>query len=311
MNFITRLKDSVYNPGFYATMRERRGIAAVAHLLIVAFICTTLYLVLVYPTLVKVKDMLVAMPEKFAQLYPADMVFVVENGKATVMGAEEPVIIPVFNSENGFDVEGAPEDMAVEGLKPKDVAGKNFIIDTQTAFSIEELRARNGFAWAGKDGVYSIDEKGEIKGFAYGNETNFKLSKTVVDGAIEVVRPYYSAVLPVMVGFIALFMLIGIWLGYLLFGLFIALLVKLYYSFFLQNPIPYSQAYKTGIFAMTAPIFLYTVGSLYGLTYTFAFTAATLIVVIANTYDHRKGPEVVAPQSTTPPALPPQETPHT
>ncbi len=288
MRFITNLFDSAYNPGFYATMRERRGISAVAHLLIVALICTVLYVVLVYPTLVKVRDTIVAIPDKVAQMYPDEMVFVVEKGTASVMGIEEPVIIPVFDSENGFDTGIIPEGVNVEGLQPKDVAGKNFIVDTQTPFSIELLKERNGFAWASKEGVYSIDEKGEIKGFAYGPEASFTLSKTMVNTALATVQPYYSMVLPVIVGFLALFMLLGIWIGYLFFGLFIGLLVKLYYSFFLQNPIPYSQAYKTGLFAMTAPIFLYTIASVYGLYYTFAFTAATLFVVIINTYAHRK-----------------------
>lgn len=304
MRFLTNIIDSVYNPGFYATMRERRGVSAVAHLLLVALICAALYLVLIFPALRQVSDSLTSFPEKAAKLYPDQMVFAVHEGVASVMGVTEPVTIPVFEAGTGFDVssvESTALDMNIEGVRPENVSGKNLIIDTQTPFSIELLRERNGFAWAAKDGVYSIDDKGEIKGFAYGKDTSFTLSKTVIDTAIDTLRPYYASVLPFIAVIVFLFMLLGIWLGYLFFGLFIGVLVKIYYSFFLQNPIPFSQSYKTGIFAMTGPIFAYTVLSAYGISYTFAFTAATLLVVIVNTYAHKKSPEMQTPvQQQTP-----------
>ncbi len=303
MRFLTNIIDSVYNPGFYATMRERRGVSAVAHLLLVALICAALYLVLIFPALRIVSDSVTAFPEKAFSLYPEQMVFTVNEGVATVMGAEEPVIIPVFVGEHGFDASSLQTDLTVNGMKAPDVAGKNFIIDTQTPFSIEILREREGFAWATKDGVYSIDERGEIKGFAYGKDTKFTLSKTVLSAAIDAIRPYYSYVLPVLSSIVFLFMLIGVWFGYLFFGLFIGLLVKIYYSFFLQNSIPFSQSYKTALFAMTGPIFAYTVLSAYGISYTFLFTAATMAVVVLNTYAHRKVPPPLT-TSTQAPAAP-------
>jgi hypothetical protein len=303
MRFLTNIIDSVYSPGFYATMRERRGVTAVAHLLLVALICAALYLVLIFPALRIVSESVTAFPEKAFALYPEQMVFSVNDGVASVMGAEEPVIIPVFDIENGFDSGSIPEGVEVDGLRATDVAGKNFIVDTQTPFSIEALRERNGFAWASKDGVYSIDDKGEIKGFAYGKDTKFTLSKTVLSAAIDAIRPYYSYVLPVLSTIVFLFMLIGIWFGYLFFALFIGVLVKIYYSFFLQNSIPFSQSYKTALFAMTGPIFGYTVLSAYGISYTFLFTAATMLVVVINTYAHRKiAPPLTAPSAPAPTA---------
>lgn len=315
MRFFTNLVDSVYNPGFYATMRERRGVSAVAHLLLVAIICAVLYTVLIFPSLQIVRDSIVSVPEKARALYPETMVFVVDKGVASVMGVEEPVIIPIFNEKNGFDISGVDADVNVQGLQPADVIEKNFIVDTITPFSIQTLQERNGFAWASKDGVYTIDDKGEVKGFAYGKETTFTLSKTVLNNAIDTIVPYYGMVLPIMVGILLLAMILGLWIGYLFFALIMAILIKIYYSLFLKNPIPYSQAYKTAIFAMTAPIFAYIVLSIYDLYVQFAFTAATLLIVIANTYAHRR-PEEIAPQTvaqpvTPPQQLPPQETPLT
>lgn len=309
MRFLTNIIDSVYNPGFYATMRERRGISAVAHLLLVAFICAALYLLLIFPTLRTVSDSLTAFPERAAALYPEQMVFAVRNGEASVMGVEEPVIIPVFDSEIGFDVsdiQKATVDVSVENIQAPDVAGKNFIIDTITPFSIELLRERNAFAWAAKDGVYSIDDKGELKGFAYGKDTEFTLSKTVISSAIDTLKPYYSSVLPIIAAAVFLFMLLGIWFGYLFFGILIGVLVKIYYRFFLQNPIPFSQSYKTGIFAMTGPIFAYTILSALGISYTFAFTLLTMVIIVINTHAHRKtGTPLVATVSQTSGQTPP------
>ncbi len=121
MRFFTNLVDSVYNPGFYATMRERRGVSAVAHLLLVAIICAVLYTVLIFPSLQIVRDSIVSVPEKARALYPETMVFVVDKGVASVMGVEEPVIIPIFNEENGFDISGVDADVNVQGLQPADV----------------------------------------------------------------------------------------------------------------------------------------------------------------------------------------------
>lgn len=312
MKFFTNLADSVYNPGFYATMRERRGVSAVAHLLLVALLCAGLYTILIFPSLQIVRDSIISVPERARALYPEGMVFVVHKGEASVMGLEEPISIPIFaGDKGGFDVSAVDADVNVQGLQASDVAEKNFIIDTLTPFSIEELRNRNGFAWAAKDGVYSIDEKGEIKGFAYGKDTNFTLSKTVIDTAISTVVPYYGMVLPIMVCLVLLAMVIGIWIGYLFFALIMAILVKIYYYFFLQNPIPYSQAYKTSIFAMTLPILGFTVLSVYDLSVRFAFTAATLVIVIANTYAHRRDTDPVQVTPQPPQPLPPQETPLT
>ncbi|MFM2414566.1 MAG: hypothetical protein RI911_259 [Candidatus Parcubacteria bacterium] len=300
MKFINNTFDSVVSPGFYATMRERKLSTAVAHLILLALLCAVAYSILSYPSMLKVRDAITAIPDQAAAAYPEKLVFVVEKGKAHVMGMEEPVIIPLGDSLTSMP------DVELNDIAAKEAEGKNIIIDTQTQFSIEELRNRNGFAWVGADGVYTLSNKAEIKGFAYGEDTSFAISKTIIDSVLEVMRPYYVYLLPVMMTFVFLAIFFGIWIGYLFYALILAILVKLYYWLFLSNPIPYGQAYKTSIFAMSAPILVFTVLSVYGISISYAFTALTLCIIIFNTYAHAKSgnEQVPTPPQNTPP-LPP------
>jgi Protein of unknown function (DUF1189) len=278
MSFLITLKDSLLSSGFYATMQERRT-SALGFLFALSFLFAVAFTALSVEPVRKITDEIAALPAKALAMYPDSLVYSVSNGEATVMGVEEPLVIP-FASRDFIDSPEVDVDMKEDGA---------LVIDTKSAFSLDGMKAHNAVLWVAKDGVYSQKKNGEIRGFPYGKEANFVVSKTIVTSFFDVIVPYIVYILPALLFFIFLGLLFGFFVGYALFGLFIALLVKIYYSFILKNPVRFAHAYRSGVYAMAVPLVVYQALMHFSVyVFPFAFSIATLAVVVWNTYAHRK-----------------------
>jgi hypothetical protein len=190
----------------------------------------------------------------------------------------------------------AKDGVTINDTSANELIGKNIVIDTQTPFSIEALKERDAFAWVGADGVYTLSNNGQIKGFSYGEKTNVTISKTQVTQVVEYVQPYMKLILPVLLICVAFGVFFGSLISYIFFSLIVAIITLIYYKVVLKNGIGYAHAFRTTAFAATIPFIAYTVMSYIPFYIPYFCTIATLLVLIANTYAHRKTDTVVQTQ---------------
>lgn len=208
-------------------------------------------------------------------MYPEPMVFSVHGGEASVTGVEEPVVIS-FPPEWG------------EAVK-KD-ASSFIVIDTKNPFSIDAMKASHAAVYVAKDGIFSFKNDGQLQGEPYSKDANYTLTRSQVDEFVAKATPWLQYAKIVLLALIFIGILLGVFVGYTIFAFLVALPVLAYYAWFLKNPIPYFQAYRTTIYAMTLPLVLYEAVSLANIPFSipFAFTCLTVAVVAWNTFDHKK-----------------------
>lgn len=211
-------------------------------------------------------------PPKFFAYYPDELEIRIEKGIVS-SNVVEPYVLPMpVMLQREARLEGAQESLAV--------------IDTKTLFSVEQFHAYKTLLWIGKDQLAIYDGNGGVRI----EPLNKRMDLVVNEGVLRVfeqqLRPFYpfAALLSVIVIFLGLIVALGINFAYLILGaVFIFFLGRL-----LKERWSYGTAYRIGLHAITLPLLLDTLFSLFDLPLfylPFLFTAIMLGVVFVNFKD--------------------------
>jgi len=282
VNFLRKIKNSIYSPGFYASIpQEKLGSAIGYFFLLILFVTIIQSISPVWSFLTVGQTEVKKFVNEVKNIYPSELVIKIQKGKVST-NVQEPYFIPLPGNKNKS-------------------AADNFnlvVIDTKTPFSVNQFNQYRTFAWVTEDSIFTKSDN-QIKATDLSKASNITIDKTLVTSLINRFSPWVNLITPLAI--------IGILLGIYLFHVF-----RLVYLFFLavliwiltkllKKPLSYGNSYKTGLYAITLGLFAEVFLGFFKFTgFTFMFTLISLAVVLVNKFS--KTEEIPTPQ-------PPQPTP--
>jgi len=265
LNFVRKVTDSIWSPGFYA------GITTVTFGSALRYFCAFALLLVVIRLVPFVVGGVVLLPlltTGLADLYPPDLELRVTRGVVTT-NVSEPYFIPM------------PDYVALAD-GPRNIA----VIDTQTPPSLAQLDEYQAAAWIHSDAVYVRGEiAGELVPLPIDEDADLVIDRKTFDGYVADAQPWILVLggvglVAALVALYASFMLRLLYLlaaALLIFGL----------ARMLRYPWSYAESYKAGLFAMTAAFLVDLAVDVAGLVspiagFTNMFTLVTLATVAFN-----------------------------
>lgn len=230
LNFVRKVTDSIWSPGFYA------GITTVTFGSALRYFCAFALLLVVIRLVPFVVGGVVLLPlltTGLADLYPPDLELRVTRGVVTT-NVSEPYFIPM------------PDYVALAD-GPRNIA----VIATRTPPSRGQLDEYQAAAWIHSDAVYFRDDlTGELAPLPIDEDADLVLDRAAFVGYVADAQPWILALagLGLVGGFVALYAGFMLRLVYLL----AAALLIFGIARMLRYRWSYADSYKAGLFAMTA-----------------------------------------------------------
>lgn len=264
------IRSAVFDPNFYAGLRERTWTEGAKYFAVVAFIIVFAYVVPVWAFVLQAKPELV---DTVTAMYPDTLEVTVADG-AMHINQPEPFVIP-----NTFTKE-LPENIVVF-----DTQNDDFSSDALAEAKTLVLFKKSFAVMQNTDGVSGRGME-EQRVFSYGTSSaTSTLTKADILSVAEKVKPYVRPV--AIVGGAFLFILaillggLGMLVFHLLYVFLPALLIFAYYKLRKQND-TYRTAYVTALFASIPVSMLSAVLGFFGGLPPFTYTLVLMIVVIVN-----------------------------
>lgn len=273
MQFFKTLRDSVYGPTFYSSLKERPFSFSVKYFIKFAILIAIINLLPILirgplPTPTKAR----AFIDKAATYYPDELTITIAKGKAST-NVKEPYAIP------------APAEWKEQPQQTSKQQGNAppleniLIIDTTQPFSVETFKAQHTLALLTKDALIVETGSQGIRILPIEKTPDTQITKQVVSSVLEKIKPYTVLLLPGFVLFLlVIFIVVGlINLIYLLFG---ALLIW-GLTAILKTRLRYGKCYQIGLHAITLSILVNTIFGLFVIhgRIPLIFTLLMLVVV--------------------------------
>ena len=267
------IKKSIYGPAYYRELVARPFSFSLKYYSAFALFLT-LFLTIVssIPLVPRVNQFVSDFPTKFFVYYPDPLEVKIEKGVVS-SNVVEPYFLPV------------PEEFK-DGSNSESGMNSLLVIDTKTPFSVAQFKEYNVAAWLGRDKIAVFDQNGSIRIKAFDTKTELVINENALRGFEQRLQPFYKFAAPlfVIVIFLGLLIVFGVNFLYLLLGaVLIFLLLRL-----LKQRFDYGASYRIGLHAITLPLFLSSLFSLFDLSFLdfpFLFTALMLAVVYVNFKD--------------------------
>ncbi len=262
------LSSSLYDPSFYAAMRERSVWVGLQYVAVVGFLLMFIVVSPVWMLLLSLRESTV---DSVVSRYPDELVVTLSSGVLAI-NQPEPYVIP--NPIEG----GAPRNLLVFNTKD----------DEYTPRTLAEAEAllvlKRTFALAQGETAESPPQA-----IPYGSTTpSFMLNKEKVVAAGEYIKPY---VRPAAVIGGALFFVLAVLVGGVVFTavhavylLIPALAVYVYFVMTRQSE-SLTTAYLSALYASLPIALISAVAALFGGFPAYAFTALVVAVVVANRWN--------------------------
>lgn len=269
MNFLNKVKSSIYSPEFYLSIRKKTTGEAFKYFLGLAAILALIQAFISIPIAFSIQKELPGLSSKLVSYYPEQLVVKVKNGKAST-NVKEPYYIKMPESGGGY--------------------ANLLVIDTKTGYSAEQFGKYSAAAWLTKDTLFVKGENG-LRALELTKIQDLTINKTFVSNIVSKVSPFFKLIFPLM--FILVFLaLILFFIFRLVQLLFIAIGIYLV-GRALNLGFSYKESYKIGLFAITLPLILdliltFSKGVLSFSGIPFFFTIVTLFVVSINYLSAKK-----------------------
>ncbi len=281
MNIITQIRSSVYNPEFYANLRQEKGSYSAKYYLkfalILSLVATALLSIKAVPM---VKAFVSEFGQKVVEQFPAELVLTVTDNKVSV-NVPEPYYIAMpeeltkHNESNGYaDTSRLGSDNNKANL---------LVIDTKSTFSIDKYKEYDTPAWLTVDSLVMQDNKG-IRIVPLAEVPNLTIDRAKLTEWTSMIKPgpindAVNYILPVII-FLAMLMFLASKLVYLLFGALVIWLVGRLAGWELT----YGKSYQMGLHAITLPIVLFGLLMIGNIWYPFklSFTLVLLATIAIN-----------------------------
>lgn len=273
MNFLKKIKNSIYNPAFYKGLTDAPLSASFKYFF---GLIAVLSVILAFVFGVEVSPMFTLENlKKIVDLYPAELAIQIKGGVVST-NVTEPYIVKTF----------APQ---------KQVASKTnlVVIDTKQDFSVERFKAYDTSVLIGKNFVVSSQREGKFEFNDLSKMPDFSLNHARILGWANKISSHHTLIsFGVFCFFFLAFM--GFFSVNLLWLLLIALIVFMFMKI-RKTIVTFRTAYKISIQAITLTLLLITVFILagYSAPFNFFWSMVTFIIIIINLKDfHTSVPDV-------------------
>jgi hypothetical protein len=275
MDFLKNVRDSIYGPVYYASLKDKPLSYSIKYFILLAvWLAVIASVVFLFPVVPVVNSFLENASQKVVAYYPDNLQVTVASGSVST-NVTEPYFLQLpdelktsLASSSSYGISSSsPENLLV--------------IDTKDPITVSEFQGDRTFVLLASDSVaYTKDQSMVVQ--PIGSNVSMKINKAAVVSFVGKVRPYFRLI----DWAIAILMPIGIFLG---------MIFRLIYLFFLALLIwavmgikkvggGYKQAYRWGLHLMTLPmilgIALWVIVP--GVNIPFLFTVITLIVAAVN-----------------------------
>lgn len=276
---IEHIKQSVYGPAYYSELLTRPFSFSLKYYSALAlFLALFLTIVSSIQLVPRVNQFARDFPTKFFAYYPDQLEVKIEKGIVS-SNVVEPYFLPI------------PEEF-------KDSSGSEgginslLVIDTKTPFSVAQFKKYKVAAWLSRDQIAVFNRNGSVRIEAFDTKTELTINESALRGFEQRLRPFYqfAAQLSVIVIFLGLLIGFGVYFLYLLLG---AVLI-LFLGRLLKQRFTYGASYRIGLHAITLPLLLDTILSLFNfpaIGFPFLMSAVMLAVVFVNFKDAAPAPE--------------------
>src|SRR3989344_1396928 len=231
MNFLNNIKSSLYNPQFYASLKERSlGYSFKYFFFLVTILSFLLAFVWgsILAPLFSGENL-----KKLVDYYPVELTVAIKGGIIS-SNVTEPYIIKVGSA-----------------LSKENDHVNIVVIDTKNAFSLELFKKYDTSVWIGRDFVVSSKNKNQTELNDVSQIPDFSLNRERLLHWVDVIDSYHWALslglfAVLFLAFYALFIFQLIWL--LIMALFVLLVGKLR-----KRQLSYKNSYKISLHAATIP----------------------------------------------------------
>lgn len=258
MRFLHDVKNSLYNPAYYATLRERSlgrsfkyffGLSAALALAMAFFLGLELAPLFSATNLRKLVD-----------YFPAELTLTLKSGMVST-NVEEPYFI---KTEEMLGKKGEHENLAV--------------IDTKTEFSRELLRSYDTYALIGRDFLATEKSRNQLQVMDTEGLPDLTLNRDTLLSWANLIGSRYSAISLGL--FAALFLaFFGSFAVKLVWFLVLALIILLF-GRVKQVALSYKQAYQLALHATTVPFVIAAIFTTTGTSEPFLFFYSLLLLII-------------------------------
>lgn len=283
MNFIKKVKSSVYDPEFYKEIKNKSfgfvwGYFTLL-VLVLSVVLSLVYSVQILPTFNNVGEKI---RSNILSKYPAELEVKFKNGEVST-NVSEPYFVKL--SENDFiELKNKPEYAGIENA---------LVIDTKKSVGLSDFEKYKTLVWLAKDSIV-IKQDGKVTIQDLGKNSPFEL--TISKANLETWLEKFSPIIKVAKFVLPVAIFIGYFIAYhflLLYFLLVAFLVFILGKI-MKLGLGYKDAYKVTVFASTLSILLKAI--LWGvLRYShlpFVFTLITLVIVYVNFKNYNTASEV-------------------
>jgi len=242
-SFFATVKKSISDVGAYTEFLTRSFSQSLKYQYLVIAFTLLLFSVLsgftMIPRIPELNKGLLQAKEFIKVAYPSELVVNIKNGQVST-NVKEPYFIDITEAKDSF---------------------QHFItIDTKATF--EDFANYKTGVLITKNSIITQDKDNAIKVYPVDKKYNVKIDKAGYDKLATTVFSYFKYLMPAILVFVALFLIIGPFIGaiFVLIGkLFYLLLTSLLFLIIakvMKKDLGYKQIYRLSLYALTAPFIL-------------------------------------------------------
>lgn len=277
MAFFKTVKESIYSPKFYATVPKKTFGTAFKYFVLLALLVAVFSAIRMEPVFFKtVPQWIDNFTKNAAEIYPADLVIDIKDGKASI-NQPEPYFISVPASLR--------ESMGKAGIF------NLLVIDTVTPFNVDQLDEYGALVWLMKDGiaVKSNQRNGEVRTYSLSQAKDFTITRQKFDKLMVKIQPYTKFAVNFSGPILFVFFIIAVFIAGLFRMVYLLLFAVVTYIIgkLMKAKLTYGQSYKVSMYAVTLGILIDLV-LMFVRAFVpvpqipYLFTMVTTVVVIAN-----------------------------
>lgn len=234
MGFFNSIRSSIYDPGFYAEIKNQSLGKSLKYFFgLISLLTLINVLILSYELGIKVPREIKDFINQTVNSIPQDLEVTIDNGQVST-NKQEPLFIPFsqFTSEIRED--------SLNNL---------LVIDTKTPFSATQFGQYKTLLWLTKDSLFYQNEELDQRSLNLSKFDNIAINRNLIEEWVSKINPWLKFAGPVLI----LVVFAGLYIGFtfnLLYFLFLAVLIFFLSSIFKWG-LNYSSSYKVAIYSST------------------------------------------------------------
>jgi hypothetical protein len=175
MDFLQKIKSSIYNPAFYSKIKHQSLGSALKYFFLFILILTVInVLFLSYELGIKLPQEIRNYINQTVSSFPQDLEVNIDQGQVTTT-AQEPFFVPIPQDLN----EARSEDL-----------NNLLVIDTKTPYSATQFNQYKTFAWLTKDSLFYQNRDFDQRSLDLTEFDNFKINRSIVQEWVAKFSPW-------------------------------------------------------------------------------------------------------------------------